>query len=78
MAHIIRGNYCENGYLGDRGTVRVTNENGRLYDPSYGEEIYVRQYGSDAPIVTNGVWEFWPDKNELERLGLTPTQMVAP
>jgi hypothetical protein len=39
--------------------------------------LFVRQYGSDCPILTNGCWEFWPDESDLTRLGIVPTQMIV-
>lgn len=82
MAHQIRGYHCTNGYHdGGRGSYLVDVRDGRLFSPEgcgdQSGEVFVRRYGDDAPILTNGVWEFWPDEADLVRLGITPTQMIG-
>lgn len=81
MAHQINGYHCKGGYHTEgRGCYLVEIVGGRLYDTdssAWGDEVYVRQYGDDAPILTNGCWEFWPDDSDLARLGIVPTQMIA-
>jgi hypothetical protein len=81
MAKRINGYYCTEGYHdGGRGVYLVDIKDGRIFEaegPCYGDELYVRRYGNDAPILTNGVWEFWPDETDLIRLSITPKQMIA-
>jgi hypothetical protein len=83
MAHKISGDFCTNGYYdGGRGAYFVELRAGRIFcaENRYGDdngELFVRQYGNDAPILTNGVWEFWPDDVDLKRLGIVPTQMIT-
>ncbi len=81
MASKINGTFCTNGYHdGARGFYLVDIRDGRIFEadgPCAGDELFVRQYGNDATILTNGCWEFWPDDADLTRLGLAPTQMVA-
>jgi hypothetical protein len=80
MAHKISGDHCTDGYHdGFRGTFWVDIVDGYLFD-TYGDELYLRDYGSDATILTNGCWEFWPDNRSLQHLasvGITPTQMIV-
>jgi hypothetical protein len=75
--NLIRGVHCVDGFHAGRGAYRVTITSGRIFDADFGEELFVQKWGNDAPILTNGVWEFWPDDADLDRLGLTPKQMIA-
>jgi hypothetical protein len=81
MTKIIHGDHCTNGYHdGVRGSYLVDIKDGLIYEadgPCAGDQLYVRQYGNDAPILTNGCWEFWPDQSDLDRLGIVPTQMIV-
>ena len=78
---LIRGDWTDgNGYIDNLNRsqqLRVDLAGGKLSDAETGEDLYCRQYGGDCPIITNGVWEFWPDESELHRLGLVPVQMIA-
>ena len=77
MTHRISGYYCTDGFVDGRGEYLVVIEGGRIFEAhGFGEELFVRQYGADRPILTNGCWEFWPDADELTRLGIVPTQMI--
>jgi hypothetical protein len=64
--------------FGHRLHLEIT-EDGQMFDPAIGPSMPVRceVWGGDAPIFTNGAWTFWPDEDELTRLGITPTQMIA-
>lgn len=78
MAHRINGYYCTDGYGEGRGDYLVKIQGGRIFEAyGFGEELFVRQYGSDCPILTNGCWEFWPDEDDLTRLGIVSTQMIV-
>jgi hypothetical protein len=74
---LILGDWCVNGYLKNRGSILLGIEKDRLIEVNYNEPVFCRQYGNDAPIITNGVWEFMPDNGELGRVGLVPQQMLS-
>ena len=80
MGHKINGHHCTNGYHdGGRGFYLVEIRGGRIFDadgPCSGDELHVRQWGNDAPVLTNGCWEFWPDDADLARLRILPIQMI--
>lgn len=63
----------------DRLWIRLS-EAGTLVDPQDNEPLYLRQYGRDWPVITNGVWTFAPDNQVIDRLatlGVTPQQMIT-
>lgn len=76
---IIEGDFADNGYITDRAALRVlVDKTGALRDADFVDEpMWCRQYGADAPILTNGCWDFIPDAGELERCGIVPEQMIA-
>jgi hypothetical protein len=79
---MIKGDWMTDGYLGGRGMLHVdVDATGGLrdMDPACHSDdglLYLRQYGSDCPVITNGCWTFAPDAAELTRLGLVPVQMI--
>lgn len=76
----IAGIWTTGGYSDGRGALYCIINGQRILDadPMAGPDSVLRceQWGSDAPIITNGCWQFWPDESELTRLGLVPTQMI--
>jgi hypothetical protein len=77
----IAGDWSEHGYLAGRDRLPIdVHADGKITDPDTRayplDELYCRQYGNDCPIITNGVWEFMVDPDELTRIGVTPTQMI--
>lgn len=76
----ISGHWSRDGYLDGRGTVRCIVDGQSIIDADLraGPDAVLRceQWGNDAPIITNGCWEFMPDAADLTRLGIVPVQMI--
>lgn len=78
----IAGDWMKNGYLDGRDSLSIiVGKGGFVIMDQYADEyLYFRKYGSDCPIITNGVWTFAPDASENERLaavGVFPRQMIT-
>lgn len=66
----IKGDWIQDGYIDDLAPRYIyvnLHADGSIYDPETNEELIAEKWG-DGEYITNGIWQFSPDKGEFNRI----------